>query len=104
MSRKSLIAILGVLFVFLKEQFGLAIDATAFVAILAYLLFESKLDAKRIYSQAGRFKDPKFWIALIAALVPVINAEFGFNLPADAIIIVLNLLLAILFKSAFNKA
>ena len=104
MSRKSIFAVLGVLLVFLKEQFGLAIDVTAFLGIVLYLLFEAKLDLKRIVEQAGRFKDPKFWLALVTTLIPVINAEFGLNLPVDAIISVLSIILALLFGSAFKKA
>lgn len=104
MSRKSIFAILGVLLVFLKEQFGLAIDVTAFVGIILYLLFEAKLDLKRITSQAARFKDPKFWVALVATILPAINAEFGLNLPVEAIISVLSVILALLFGVAYKNA
>ena len=63
MSRKSIFAVLGVLLVFLKGAFGLAIEPIAFLSVIAYLLFEAKLDARRFVSQIGRFKDPKFWVA-----------------------------------------
>ena len=104
MSRKSIVAILGVILIFLKEQFGLALDATAFIGVILYLLFEAKLDAKRIASQLGRFKDPKFYVALVTAVIPALNAEFGWNLPLDVILIVLNLLLAILFGKDYKNA
>jgi uncharacterized membrane protein len=104
MSRKTIIAILGVVLVFLKEQFGLALDVTAFLGVVLYLLFESKLDARRIISQAGRFKDPKFWIALVTAILPVLNAEFGWNLPIEAIVSVLSVLLAVIFGVAIHKS
>ena len=104
LSRKSIFAILGVLLVFLKETFGLAIEPTAFLGIVLYLLFEAKLDVKKVYAQAHRFLDPKFWIALVTALLPVLNTEFGWNLPIDLIIGTLSALLAVLFGVAFKKA
>jgi hypothetical protein len=104
MSRKTIIAILGVVLVFLKEQFGLALDVTAFLGIVLYLLFESKLDARRIISQVGRFKDPKFWLALVTAILPVLNTEFGWNLPIEAIVSVLSVLLAVIFGVAIHKS
>lgn len=104
MSRKSIFAILGVLLVFLKAQFGLAIEPVAFIGIVLYLLFEAKLDLKKIYAQAGRFKDPKFWLALVTTLLPVLNAELGLSLPIDAIIAVLSVLLTVLFGFAIKKA
>lgn len=103
MSRKSIFAILGVLLVFLKGVFGLAIEPVAFLGIVLYLLFEAKLDAKRIAGQAARFKDPKFWIALVTTLLPVINTEFGLSLPIDVIVSVLSVLLSVLFGFAFKK-
>ena len=103
-SRKSIFAVLGVLLVFLKEQFGLAIEPAAFLGIVLYLIFEAKLDLKKIYSQTHRFLDPKFWIALVTALIPVLNSELGLNLPVDLIIGTLSAILAILFGVAFKKA
>lgn len=104
MSRKSIFALLGVLLVFLKETFGLAIEPAAFLGVVLYLLFEAKLDAKRIIGQAARFKDPKFWLALVTTILPILNAELGWALPIDAIVAVLSVLLSILFGVAFKKA
>jgi len=103
-SRKSIVAILGVVLVVFKEQFGLAIDVTAFVGIVLYLLFEAKVDLKRIILQSNKFADPKFWLALVTSLLPVLNAELGLNLPIDAIIAIFSAILALLFGVAYKKA
>ena len=105
MSRKTIMAVLGVVgtvLVFLKEQFGLAIDATAIVAglaaILLYVLFEAKLDIQRITAQSSKFKDPKFWLAFASALVVAVNESFGLNLPVEIIVTVLTAIMGLLFK------
>ena len=110
MSRKTLlgiIAVLGAVLTVFKEQFGLAIDATAVVGgltvILLYVLFESKLDFKRVTAQLGKFKDPKFWLALISALLVAVNESFGLSLPIETILAVLGIIMSLLFKADSKK-
>lgn len=107
-SRKTILAVFAVLtaiVTFFKEQFGLAIDTTAVIgglgAIVLYLLFEAKLDIKRIGAQAGRFKDPKFWIAFITAIIGVVGTSFNINFPMEVITSVLTLIMGFLFKKEF---
>ena len=110
MSRKTLlgiIAVLGAVLTVFKEQFGLAIDATAVVGgvtvILLYILFEAKLDFKRIAGQLGKFKDPKFWLAFVSALLVAVNTSFGLNLPVETILAVLGIIMSLLFKADSKK-
>ena len=104
MSRKTLlgiIAVLGAVLTVFKEQFGLAIDATAVVGgltvIILYILFEAKLDFKRVSGQFGKFKDPKFWLAFISAVLVAANNGFDLNLPIETILTVLGIIMSLLF-------
>jgi len=111
MSRKTILAVIAVfgaaLTVF-QQQFGLSIDPTAVIAgltaIVLYGLFEAKLDIKRITSQAGKFRDPKFWMAAISSLLVAVNEAFGLNLPTEIIISVLTMIMGLLFKASFSQA
>ena len=105
MSRKtllSIIAVIGAVLTFFKEQFGLAMDVSGILAgiaaILLYVLWEGKADIKRITAQAGKFKDAKFWLAFVAMIIGVVNEQFGLNLPAEIIIGILTVLMGFLFK------
>lgn len=109
MSRKTLVAVLGVLaaaLAFFKEQFGLGMDVTAVLggltAVVLYILFEAKLDLKKLRAQAGRWKDPKFWLATAAVILAALNKELGLNLPGEAIIAVLTVIMAVLFGAKFK--
>lgn len=110
MSRKSImgiIAVLGAVLTFFQDKFGLAIDTTAVIAgltaIVLYILFEAKLDIKRIGAQVGKFKDPKFWAALISAILVAVDSAFELNLPVEAIISVIAIVMSILFKADSKK-
>jgi len=109
MSRKTLLAVLGILtaiFTFLKEEFGLGVDVMAvlggLMAVVLYILFEAKLDLKKIGAQAGRWKDPKFLLAFVAVVLAALNKELGLNLPAEAIITALTVIMAVLFGAKFK--
>jgi ABC-type uncharacterized transport system permease subunit len=111
MSRKTLTAILGIIgaiLVFLKGIFGLDLDAAAISTglgvILTYVLFEAKLDLKKIGAQADKWKDPKFWVTLISAILTAAAAGFGWNLPIETINAVLGVVLGLLFAWAFKKS
>lgn len=109
MSRKTILGIIGVLGAILTvfaDQFGLTIDPTAAIAgltaVTLYILFEAKVDLKRIGEQAGKFKDPKFWLALVSALLVAVNQGFGLNLPVETIISVLTLIMSLLFGKSYS--
>ena len=109
MSRKTILGIIGVIGAILTvfaDQFGLAIDATAAIAgltaVTLYILFEAKIDLKRIGDQAAKFKDPKFWLALVSALLVALSEGFGWNIPVETIVSVLTLLMSILFGKSYS--
>lgn len=111
MSRKTLmsvLAVIGAVLAFFSEQFGLALDSTAVLAgvaaILCYVLFEAKADLKRVGSQIGKFKDPKFIITFISAVLVAVSEAFGLELPVEAIVAVLTVIMGFLFKAEFKKA
>ena len=109
MSRKTLLAVLGVILAvltFFKEQFGLSMGVVAAMCglgtALLYVLFEAKLDLKKIGAQAGRWKDPKFWLAFVAVILAALNKELGLNLPAETIITALTIIMTVLFGVKFK--
>jgi len=106
MKRKSImafLAVLGAILVFSKEQFGLGIDAagitTGLGVIVLYILFEAKRDIEAIQQQAAKWRDPKFWLAFIAALLTAVNSAFGLNIPVDVVNVIVGFILSILFKA-----
>jgi len=111
MSRKtmmSVLAVIGAVFAFFSEQFGLSIDPVAVLAglssVILYVLLEGKLDIKRVGSQIGKFKDPKFIVAFISAILVAVSETFGLELPVEAIVAVLTVIMGVLFKVEFKKA
>jgi len=110
MSRKTITAVLGLIgavLAFVSNEFGLSIDPTAVLAglssVVLYVLLEGKLDIKRVGSQIGKFKDPKFILAFISAILVAANETFGLALPVEAIVGVLTLIMGVLFKVEFVK-
>ena len=110
MSRKTLTAALGIIgavLAFFSEQFGLSINPIKVMAglsaITLYLLWEGKLDIRRVGSQIGKFKDPKFILAFISAILVAVSETFGLALPVEAIIAVLTVIMGVLFKAEFKK-
>jgi ABC-type uncharacterized transport system permease subunit len=99
----SILAVVGALLVFLKEQFGLGIDAAGFATalgvVLLYVFFEAKRDIAAIAQQSAKWRDPKFWLAFIAAIVTAVNSAFGLSLPVDIINVVLGFIVSLLFKA-----
>lgn len=115
MSRKTITAILsviGAILIFFNQEFGLGLNATAIVAGLTaavlYIFFEAKLDFKRILGlinqQSDKWKDPKFWLAFLSAVLIAASESFGLNLPVEAIVSVLTVIMSVLFGVEFNKA
>lgn len=112
MSRKTLMAVIAVItavLAFLKDQFGLAIDTAAVVgglgAVVLYILFEAKLDLKKIGAQANRWADPKFWLAFVAALYAVLQGELGLKLPLSPEVVssILAAIMSLLFAKRFKE-
>lgn len=111
MSRKTLLAIIAVIgaaLTFLQTQFGLSISSTAVVgglsAIVLYILFEAKLDIKALKAQPGKWVDPKFWLAFVAAMLVAVAEAFGLNIPVEAITAVLALIMSLLFGKQLVSA
>lgn len=115
MSRKTFLAvigIIGVVLVFFRDQFGfgdLALGGviTSLGVILTWILFEAKADIKRVFddlkAQKAKWADPKFWMAFIAALLPVLNSSLGLNLPVETINIAVGAIITVLFGILFKK-
>lgn len=110
MSRKTItavLAVIGAVITFFAEEFGLSINPVAVVAgmtaVVLYVLFEAKLDLKKLEAQIGRFKDPKFWLAFLSAMLVAANEAFALNLPIEAIVSVLTVIMATLFGVEFKK-
>jgi hypothetical protein len=107
MSRKTIltvVAVLGAILGVIGTAFGLTLNGPAAAAglgaVLLYVFFEAKADKDRIRAQAGRFKDPKFWLALVSALLASL-VQSGVVLPVspEIIIAVLTAIMGVLFKS-----
>ena len=103
MSRKTLFAILGVIGAlgqYLAQQFGLTIDPASIIAslgsILIYTEREAKADKNRLIAQAGKWKDAKFLVALLAFLIGQLNSAFNLGLSPEVIGSITALLLVIL--------
>ena len=110
MSRKTLmavIAIIGVILTFFKDQFGLNIDVTSILAgisaILLYILWEAKNDLKKLATQPKKWKDLKFWITFISVVLAAINQNFGTGIPVELIISGLTVIVGFLFKVNIKK-
>ncbi len=112
MSRKTILAVLGVLAAVLSvvgATFGLTIKpgpvVLALGAALVYVLDEAKADRLRLVQQKGKWKDPKFWITLGSETVAAIAAA-GVVLPIspEIIVSVLTVIVGILFKTSGKAA
>jgi len=110
MSRKTIgyvITILTTILVVLQDSFGLTIDpagaAAGIGAVLTYIFFEAKLDLKAIAAQPGKWKDPKFWITVISAVLAAVEQTFQLGIPVAEVIAVLTMIVGVLFKVQFNK-
>lgn len=109
-SRKTIgfiVAIISSILVIFQKQFDLSLDPTALAAgigaVLTYIFFEAKLDLKALATQPGKWKDLKFWITVISAVLSAIEANWQLGIPVEAIITVLTTLVAILFGVKFKQ-
>ena len=108
MSRKTLLtvlAVLGAVLTVFGTTFGLTLGASGAVAglgaVLVYVLCEGKADIARVGAQAAKWKDPKFWITVVSAIIAALQSS-GVTLPIspDIIIAVLTVIVGVLFKTA----
>ena len=107
MSRKTImvfVAVIGAILGVFGTTFGLTLNPTAvaagLAAVLVYVFFEAKADIARVVGQAARFKDPKFWLIVIAAVVSALGSA-GVTLPIspEVITAILAAIVGILFKT-----
>ena len=102
MSRKTLLTVFAVLGA-IAAAIGLGSAGPALgglAAIVVYVLFEAKADIAAVKAQSGRFKDPKFLITLVSAVLAAL-ASSGVTLPIDSnvIVAILTAIVGILFKA-----
>jgi len=108
MSRKTLTIIIAVILAIagvLRAEAGTEGLATALAALgtlALYIFFEARADIERVKAQIlqeGRYKDPKFWLAIASAILAALT-QAGINLPVspEIIIAVLAAILTALFK------
>ena len=111
MSRKTIltfIAVLGAILGVIGSTLGLTLNGAAAAsglgAVLLYVLFEAKLDLKKLGAQAGKFKDPKFWLAIISAVIAAL-AQAGVTLPLspELIVAILTAIMTALFGAKFKE-
>jgi uncharacterized membrane protein len=90
-----------------QEQLGLSINPTAVAAgvgsVLTYIFFEAKLDLKVLTSQPSKWKDPKFWLTVISAVLAGIEVTFHIGIPVEAIVSVLTVIVGVLFGAQLKK-
>jgi len=110
MSRKTIgyvITILTTILVVFQESFGLTIDpagaAAGVGAVLTYIFFEAKLDLAALKAQPGKWKDPKFWLTVVSALLAAVETTFNLGIPVAEVIAVLTMIVGVLFKVQFSK-
>lgn len=85
-----LVGILVALTGFMKKKFGLEIDPavvfTGLAPALAYLVGQLKNDLQRLkngWVKEEKWKDPKFWTALVSSFLPVVADTFGIEMSLD---------------------
>jgi len=111
MKRKTLmtvLAIVGAVVAILADLFGWAIGSKVIlytvVALLLYSTLEGRLDIQRVKLQSDKLKDPKFWLAFLTALVPIMDKIFDLGLPVKEIIALLALIMGAFFGVDAMKA
>jgi hypothetical protein len=96
------LAVMAAILTTVKSEFGLAINLAGLISFLtvaaAYIRGEAARDIQAIKDQSSKWTDPKFWTAMIAAVVTALNSSLGLNLPIDIINVILLAILGFLFK------
>ena len=109
MSRKTIafvVALLGSVLTALTTTFGLGINAAAIAiavgAFLVYIFLEGKLDLKLLKAQPGKWKDPKFWLAIISGVLVAVEESFGLGIPVEVVVSFVTAIMGLLFAQKFN--
>lgn len=104
-----IVAILTAIATVLQTQLGLTIGLTAamasIVALIAYIFGEAKNDFKRVKAaiiQQSKWTDPTFWGALLAGILPVVNATFKLGL-TDQVITTICTVVVFILGFVFTK-
>jgi len=98
-----LLGVFGAVGAVVSQEFGLTVQLGSAVvgigAILVYVFGESKNDIARMAAQKDKWKDPKFIISVISAIVAGLGTS-GVNLPVspEVIITILTVIVGLLFK------
>jgi hypothetical protein len=98
-----LFAVFGAAGAVLSQEFGLTVQLGSAVvglgAIAVYIFGESKNDIARMAAQKDKWKDPKFIVSVLAAIVAALGTA-GVNLPVspEIIVTILTLIVGLLFK------
>jgi len=104
--RKWILVLLGVggaVGAVVSSEFGLTVQLGAAVlgigSVLVYVFGEAKNDLARMVTQKAKWKDPKFWISVVSAVVAGLGTA-GVNLPVspEIIVTILTVIVGILFK------
>lgn len=106
MSRKTILTVVAILAAIggvISSTFGLTLNgaaaATGLGVILLYVFNEAKADKVRLASQRDKWKDPKFWMAVVAATVSALGtAEVKLPIDPNIISAALAFVIGILFK------
>ncbi len=107
MSRKwifTVLAVLGAVGAVVSTEFGLTVQLGAVVAglaaVLVYVFGEAKADLDKLAAQVDKWKDPKFWITLLSAVIAALG-QAGVVLPIspEMIIAILTAIVGILFRA-----
>ncbi len=51
-----------------------------------------------------KLKSRKFWLAIVGAILPILNETFGWSIPTEAILTILGPILAYIFAEAYVDA
>jgi len=98
-----LLGVFGAAGAVLSSEFGLTVQLGSAViglgAVLVYVFGEAKNDIARMAAQKDKWKDPKFIISVVAAIVAALGTA-GVNLPVspEIIVVVLTFIVGLLFK------
>lgn len=111
MSRKTIgfvVAIIGAILLAIQEQFGLNFNPTAIAvgigAVLTYIFFEAKLDLNALKAQPEKWKDWKWLITIVSAILVAVEATFQLGIPVEIIVSALTALVALLFKNKLKQS
>jgi len=111
MKRKTImvaLAVIAAILATIKSEFGLAINLAGLITFItvaaAYIKGEAARDIGAIKQQSSKWTDPKFWTAMVAAVVTALNSSLGLDLPIDVINVVLLAILGLLFKKKVATA